>query len=85
MRRMLGRLGGALALAMMLGAMAGDASAQAFDATRDCQTILKCNYARGGSFRGCISAYTCKTCRFVPARCAVSGERRCHKMQCGWG
>jgi hypothetical protein len=82
---MLGRLGGGLAAAVLFMAAVGNASAQVPDATRDCQTLLKCNYAKGGSFRGCISAYTCKTCRFVPAKCTVAGERRCHKMQCGWG
>ncbi len=53
---------------------------------RDCQTILACNFRRGGSYRGCISAYSCRTCRLVPARCSVGDRRRnCRKMTCSWG
>lgn len=53
---------------------------------RDCQTVLACNFRRGGSYRGCISAYSCRTCRLVPARCSVGDRRRnCRKMTCSWG
>ncbi|MBL8564146.1 MAG: hypothetical protein JNM89_00345 [Hyphomicrobiaceae bacterium] len=53
---------------------------------RDCQTVLACNFRRGGSYRGCISAYSCRTCRLKPARCSVGDRRRnCRKMACSWG
>ena len=58
------------------------------DANRDCQTVRKCNYTRNGSFRGCISAYTCRTCRMVAARCSIPGaasNRVCREMRCSWG
>jgi hypothetical protein len=56
-----------------------------FDATRDCQTIRRCNFTRGGSYRGCISAYSCRRCEFVPARCTISGrERVCREARCTW-
>lgn len=61
------------------------ASAQAINPQRDCQTLVKCQYARGASFRGCISSYSCKSCRMVPGRCAVAGNRTCQRMVCGWG
>ncbi len=68
---------------LMLSAAA--ASAQAIVPQRDCQTLLKCQYAKGASFRGCISTYSCKTCRLVPGRCDLAGARNCLRMNCGWG
>jgi len=53
---------------------------------RDCQVIRACNFARGGSYRGCISAYSCRVCRFVPSPCYVDGRRGvCQRMRCDWG
>ena len=53
---------------------------------RDCQVIRACNFGRGGNYRGCISSYSCRVCRFVPAPCFVDGRRRvCHRMRCDWG
>lgn len=53
---------------------------------RDCQTITTCRFTRGGSYRGCLSSYSCRVCRFVPSTCTVSGTRkRCHKSVCSWG
>lgn len=53
---------------------------------RDCQTILQCNFRRGGVYRGCISAYSCRRCRFVPARCSVGRQsRNCRQVRCTWG
>jgi hypothetical protein len=53
---------------------------------RDCQTIRTCNYREGGSFRGCISTYACRVCRFVPASCKGLGRRgTCQKLRCTWG
>jgi len=53
---------------------------------RDCQTILTCNFRRGGSFRGCVSSYSCRVCRFVPASCRGMGRRKkCRRLRCTWG
>jgi hypothetical protein len=53
---------------------------------RDCQVVRSCNFARGGAYRGCLSSYTCRVCRFVPSRCFVDGSRRvCQRMLCTWG
>jgi hypothetical protein len=56
------------------------------DPKRHCQTVRECRFTRGGIFRGCISAYSCRTCEFVPARCTISGrERTCQRLRCHWG
>jgi hypothetical protein len=76
-----------IACGMMILA-AGQARAQpaGLSAGRDCQVIRACNYGRGGPYRGCISTYTCRVCRFVPARCSVEGTQRvCQRMRCTWG
>jgi len=53
---------------------------------RDCQTIRTCNFRRGGAYRGCLSSYSCRVCRFVRARCYVDGRRKvCQQMKCRWG
>lgn len=54
---------------------------------RDCQTIRTCNFQRNGSIRGCISSYSCRTCRLVPARCSIgaASSRVCREMRCNWG
>lgn len=82
----------ALAAGILVLALAGfspiGASAQSpgIDPGRDCQTVRICNFGRGGAFRGCISSYTCRTCRLVPSRCSVGTvSRNCQRMQCGWG
>jgi hypothetical protein len=74
--------GGVLALA------ASEALAQpaGLDPQRDCQTVRTCNYARGGVFRGCLSSYSCRVCRFMRASCFVDGQRRvCQELKCRWG
>jgi hypothetical protein len=56
------------------------------NAGRDCQTIRTCNYTRGGAFRGCLSSYSCRVCRYVTARCTITGrERVCTQSVCTWG
>ena len=51
-----------------------------------CMTIRKCQYQRGGSFRGCISTYSCRVCRFVEAKCEIGGRsQNCREMRCTWG
>lgn len=79
----------AVALVAMLGA-AGVSAQQGpgglVNPQRDCQTILTCNFKRGGSYRGCLSSYSCRSCRFVPARCSVGNRRGvCQQVRCGWG
>jgi len=68
------------------GASAQEGPGGAINPERDCQTVRTCNFSKDGSYRGCLSSYTCRTCRFVEARCAVSGEgRTCRRIQCTWG
>jgi hypothetical protein len=53
---------------------------------RDCQTIRTCNFARGGIYRGCLSSYSCRLCRFVASRCRIdAGRRVCQELKCTWG
>ena len=83
----------AMLIGMIAGLIAGSAPASAqegpgglINPQRDCQTILTCNFRRNGSYRGCLSSYSCRACRFVPARCSVGNRRRtCHQVRCGWG
>jgi hypothetical protein len=91
--RRLIRLGVAAAapLLVML-AIGGPATAQqsvGIDPGRDCQTIRTCNFGRGGSFRGCLSSYTCRVCRPQRVRCSASdtatGRRQCTELVCSWG
>lgn len=56
------------------------------NAQRDCQTLRTCNFARNGAVRGCLSSYTCRTCRLVKARCAIGNQGgNCQEMVCSWG
>lgn len=54
---------------------------------RDCQSVVTCQFARGGSYRGCLSSYSCRTCAFVTAKCKITGSRGqvCREMRCNWG
>jgi hypothetical protein len=53
---------------------------------RDCQVIRTCNFARTGAYRGCLSSYSCRRCKFVPSRCTVDGSQRvCQRLRCTWG
>lgn len=54
---------------------------------RDCQTLLTCNFSKRGSYRGCVSSYSCRVCSFVPSSCKSSDGRRrvCRKLRCTWG
>jgi hypothetical protein len=79
-------------LFLSLATFATPASAQVFGTdprNRNCQTILTCNYTRGGYFRGCLSSYTCRVCRAEPVRCTASdlatGRTRCTELVCTWG
>jgi hypothetical protein len=56
------------------------------NAQRDCQTLRTCQFSKGGSFRGCLSSYSCRSCRFVPAKCSVGGTSgACQRQVCDWG
>jgi hypothetical protein len=53
---------------------------------RDCQVVRACQFARGGTYRGCLSSYTCRVCRFVREPCFIDGSRRvCQRLRCTWG
>jgi hypothetical protein len=52
---------------------------------RDCQTIRTCNFSRSGSYRGCLSSYSCRVCRFVRVSCKGLRGGSCQKLRCGWG
>lgn len=52
---------------------------------RDCQTIRTCNFSRSGSYRGCVSSYSCRVCRFVRSSCKGLRGGPCQKLVCGWG
>lgn len=78
----------AIILAVAFAALPTLASAQEgpgglINPQRDCQTIRTCNFSRGGSYRGCLSSYSCKVCKFVRVSCG--GGRVCEKLRCGWG
>jgi len=56
------------------------------DSQKDCQTVRTCRFDRQGPYRGCLSSYTCRVCKFVPATCRTeAGVRRCQEMRCSWG
>jgi hypothetical protein len=72
----------------LLGPSAQQAAAQSagFNPNRDCQTIRTCRYTSGGYYRGCLSSYSCRVCRFVPASCRMDADRRvCQELRCTWG
>ena len=78
---------GALLLAGLAGWLAPASAQQASGVNpgRDCQTVRTCNFARNGAVRGCLSSFTCRTCRMVPARCTLAGRTQCREMVCSWG
>jgi hypothetical protein len=53
---------------------------------RDCQTVRTCNFARDAEVRGCLSSYTCRTCKFVQSNCRIGATQGpCQKLSCTWG
>lgn len=67
-------------------AQARSSSMSGLSQGRDCQTIRTCNFTRGGAFRGCVSSYSCRVCRYEPARCSLGGrDRTCRQSVCTWG
>ena len=72
----------------LLGLSTHETAAQPanLDLNRDCQTIRTCSFARGGVYRGCLSSYSCRVCRFMRAPCRMdAGRRVCQEMRCTWG
>ena len=76
-------LGIAAALALALPSPAH--AQQAVNINRDCQTLRTCNFTRNGQPRGCLSSYTCRTCRMLPVKCNIGGRTVCREMVCSWG
>lgn len=75
----------AASFAIFLTGMPEPVAAQAIDPQRDCQTIRNCRFEKGGSFRGCISSYSCRSCRFEPANCRIAGAKgTCRRQVCYW-
>jgi hypothetical protein len=79
-------------LLVMLSSISSPASAQTIGTdprNKRCQTLLTCNYSRGGVYRGCLSSYTCRICRPQRVRCTASdlasGRRLCTELVCTWG
>ena len=71
-----------------LGLSSGGAGAQPVwvNPNRDCQILLTCRYTKGGIYRGCLSSYSCRVCRLVPAPCRIDNRSRvCQRMRCTWG
>ena len=69
-----------IGLASLMLGLAGPAWSQegpggAIKPQRDCQTLLTCNYKKGGSYRGCLSSYSCRRCEFVTAKCTIADRR----------
>jgi hypothetical protein len=54
---------------------------------RDCQTVRTCNFSRTGAVRGCLSSYSCRTCRPVSVKCQIPGVPggKCKELRCDWG
>ena len=85
---------GAASVMLLLGAAvltSGSVAAQegpggSINPGRDCQTITTCNFSKKGSYRGCLSSYSCRVCRYVASNCVIGGTRkRCHTSVCTWG
>lgn len=74
-----------LATSSLLPAAAQEGPGGLINPGRDCQTITTCRFAKGGSYRGCVSSYSCRVCRFVAARCRIGTKSgRCRKLRCSW-
>ncbi len=74
-------------LAAGIGMLAAGVGAKTVLAAQpDCQTVVTCRYTKGGTYRGCLSSYTCRRCTFIAARCQVGNTTgACRKVRCTWG
>ena len=86
-RRRLATAATALAVGSALaGGWSVQASAQqALNLERDCKVLRTCNFTRNGQPRGCLSSYTCRTCKMVPVKCNIGGRTKCQEFICSWG
>lgn len=88
MRRAL-RVSLAAVMLALTGPLLATAQQALVQPQRDCQTITTCNFKKGGSYRGCLSSYSCRVCKLVSARCSIPGsspsQRVCREMRCTWG
>ena len=83
--RVVGLMFAALAMSIALANYAFAQATGAPPSQPDCQTIRTCNFSRGASVRGCLSSYSCRTCRFVPRCQTISGKRLCsYQSECGF-
>ncbi len=86
LRQVLVGFSGCILVAVTVGLAPAMAQQSGVSSGRDCQVVRTCNFARGAAVRGCLSSYTCRTCRFVRARCTVgSRSGRCDELICTWG
>ena len=84
--RVLGIVAAAGIAGFWLAMPASAQQASGINPQRDCQTVRTCNFARNGEVRGCLSSYTCRTCRLVKARCSIGPrDGKCQEMVCSWG
>jgi hypothetical protein len=69
------------------GVLLAGLSVSAVEAAQpDCQTVVTCRFTKGGTYRGCLSSYTCRRCTFIAARCQIGNtEGACRKVRCTWG
>ena len=75
-----------LACGLLWPASEAVAQPAGLDLNKDCQTIRTCNFTRSGAYRGCLSSYSCRVCRFVAASCRPeAGRRLCQELRCTWG
>ena len=53
---------------------------------RECQTVRTCNFDRNAEVRGCLSSYTCRSCKLVAAKCQVGAAQGiCQRFRCSFG
>ena len=80
----LGFVAGVLALVSLASAPRAQ-QAVGINSGRDCQTVRTCNFSRTSEVRGCLSSYTCRTCKLVPQRCEIAWRTNCGRFVCSWG
>lgn len=75
----------AISIALVNFAFAQSAPGSFGPSQKDCQVIRTCNFARNADVRGCLSSYSCRSCRFVPRCQTIAGQRVCdYQARCGW-
>ena len=53
---------------------------------RDCQVIRSLQFRARRLYRGCLSSYSCRVCRFVPhPAMSTASASVCQRMRCDWG